>query len=135
MTPDPRSACWGAAAATVSLSVAGLAELLRTYICPGGWRPAPRGKYAKKDRDLRCQTAAELRGDLKRLKRDQQSSSHHASVTRESGATATATPSSDTVQRFTRELKLLRRGNARLHRCWRPQGCSRYFSRWWLHTL
>ena len=63
-------------------------------------------KTLEKDRDLRCQTAAELRGDLKRLKRDQQSSPRHATATRESGASATATPSSDTVPQFTSELKI-----------------------------
>jgi serine/threonine protein kinase/Tol biopolymer transport system component len=57
-------------------------------------------KTLEKDRDLRCQTAAELRGDLKRLKRDQSSSRH---ATRESGGTTI--PSPDTIQPFTSELK------------------------------
>jgi dipeptidyl aminopeptidase/acylaminoacyl peptidase len=44
-------------------------------------------KSLEKDRDMRCQTAAELRGDLKRLKRDTQSGK---TVAKDSGTTETS---------------------------------------------
>jgi non-specific serine/threonine protein kinase len=50
------------------------------------------GKLLEKDRDLRCQTAAELRADLKRLSRDLSSGQRPATEKSGSGPTAQATP-------------------------------------------
>ncbi len=47
-------------------------------------------KALEKDRELRCQSAAELRGDLKRLKRDTDSGRSAASVTSTTGAAPTS---------------------------------------------
>ncbi len=49
-------------------------------------------KLLEKDRDLRCQTAAELRADLKRLSRDLSSGKSAAAQRSGSGPTATAAP-------------------------------------------
>jgi eukaryotic-like serine/threonine-protein kinase len=56
-------------------------------------------KSLEKDRDIRCQTAAELRGDLKRLKRELQSGKTLAKVSGTSGALVTTTPAAVAAKR------------------------------------
>ncbi|MGA2360506.1 MAG: protein kinase [Terriglobales bacterium] len=57
-------------------------------------------KTLEKDRDLRCQTAAELRGDLKRLKRDMESGRVAVSAAT-SASVATVQPAAQSSSRMT----------------------------------
>jgi eukaryotic-like serine/threonine-protein kinase len=84
------------------------AILNRTPVAPSTLNPnlPPKleeiiGKALEKDRELRYQTAAELRGDLKRLKRDTDSSRVAASLTTSwKVAAASPTPGSGSGSRF-----------------------------------
>src|SRR5215470_511619 len=63
-------------------------------------------KALEKDRELRYQSAADIRADLRRLHRDHQSSAHHVAAT-QSGATAVAArESSASMPAFRSELKI-----------------------------
>jgi hypothetical protein len=57
-------------------------------------------KTLEKDRELRCQTAAELRADLKRLKRDTDSARAGVSAASQMSVAGTARDSAPSAQRF-----------------------------------
>ena len=57
-------------------------------------------KTLEKDRELRCQTAAELRADLKRLKRDTDSARAGVSAASRTSVAVTARDSAPSAQRF-----------------------------------
>ena len=57
-------------------------------------------KTLEKDRELRCQTAAELRADLKRLKRDTDSARAGVSAASQTSVAGTARDSAPSAQRF-----------------------------------
>src|SRR5712671_4860671 len=59
-------------------------------------------KTLEKDRELRCQTAAELRADLKRLKRDTDSARAGVSAASQTSVAVTARDSAPSAQRFGR---------------------------------